>query len=108
MAMANPEAKSREKLELTLKAILKIRQKSKIKKDNKIETPKKPVSSATAEKIKSVCGSGKNPYWVWDPAPMPCPKILPEPIATFAWFWFQFVPNGSVWGETKLAILTFW
>ena len=60
---ANPDAKSRAKLFLEIKAILiilKIRNKNMEKRS---EIPIRPVSSAIAEKIKSVCDSGKKPYW---------------------------------------------
>lgn len=81
---AMPEQKRREKFVREEEAILKIRQIKIENKINKIEAPRKPVSSVIAAKIKSVCGSGKNPSWVWEPLPIPFPEIPPDPIAILA------------------------
>ena len=72
-----------------------------------IDNPTKPVSSPMAAKIKSVLGSGKNPYCAWEPLPIPLPKNPPEPIAICAWFLFQSSPSSSFSAEIKLIILSF-
>ena len=51
----------------------------------KIRPPTKPHSSAKTEKTKSVCCSGKNFNWVWEPLKKPLPKISPEPTAIMDW-----------------------
>lgn len=60
---------------------------------NKDKTPTNPNSSAITEKIKSVCGSGKNLYCTWLPLPNPSPKICPEPTEIFVWFWLHEAPR---------------
>ena len=60
--VARPEEKSLGKLLSQDKAILIIRQINKEKSESKTITPMNPNSSEMAEKIKSVWGSGKNPY----------------------------------------------
>ena len=60
--MAKPEAKRRGKLVSDSIAIFNVRQIKFTYSKKKIYIPKNPHSSAITEKIKSVCGSGKNPY----------------------------------------------
>ena len=57
-----PEAKSLGKLVSDVRAIFNIRQIRREKRINKIATPKNPISSAIAEKTKSVWGKVKKPY----------------------------------------------
>ena len=43
--------------------------------------PTKPNCSPSTLKIKSVCSSGKNERFVWEPLPKPLPPTPPLPIA---------------------------
>lgn len=93
--MAKPTEKSRGKFDEDSTAIFKIRQ-IKIKyKINNTKTPKIPHSSAITEKIKSVWGSGKKPYWTCEPLPRPSPKIRPEPMEILACVWLHELPKIS-------------
>jgi len=62
--IAKPRVKSRGKFDWDKMAILRIRQIIIENNKNKKIIPKFPISSDMAAKIKSVCGSGKKPYWV--------------------------------------------
>ena len=53
--------------------------------DSTTTAPRKPHSSPTVQKMKSVCRSGTNPYLIWVPSRKPLPQKLPEPMAILAW-----------------------
>ena len=48
-----------------------------------VNAPIRPHSSASTEKIKSVCCSGKNDNTFCDPFKNPFPVIIPDPMAIF-------------------------
>ena len=48
-------------------------------------TPTNPCSSANAEKMKSLCGTGKNRSCVWVPFVTPLPNMPPDPTAISDW-----------------------
>ena len=52
---------------------------------NTTTTPTNPCSSAKAEKMKSVCGTGRKRSWVWVPLVTPFPNIPPAPTAIWDW-----------------------
>ena len=45
--------------------------------------PRKPHSSPTVQKMKSVCRSGTKPYLICVPSRNPLPQNPPEPMAIF-------------------------
>ena len=66
------------------------------------------LASATTEKMKSVCASGRTWSWVCVPSPQPAPASPPEPTAIRDWSVWKPAPRGSRSGSRKTRIRSRW
>jgi hypothetical protein len=81
MELMSPRERKKPNRSTARKAIFNPFRMTKRNKDRRTATPKKPVSSAKTEKIKSVCFSGRKLSRLWVPARRPFPQNPPDPMA---------------------------
>ena len=70
--------------------------------------PRKPNSSPTTLKMKSVCCSGRKSKRFCVPRVKPFPTMPPLPMATLDWISWYPAPRGSTSGSRKTRIRFCW
>ena len=78
---AIPAAATRPNTSSARRAISSARQSTSASSAITTPAPTRPSSSPATVNTKSVCCSGTNPDWVWEPSNSPWPKTPPLPIA---------------------------